>query len=44
MIRNLVGWTRDEWEPEQYNPARTCDVDRIDWPTAYRVVGRYDAR
>jgi transcriptional regulator with XRE-family HTH domain len=44
MIKNLVGWTHDKWKLEQYNPAKMFDVDRIDWPTAHRVVGRYDAR
>jgi transcriptional regulator with XRE-family HTH domain len=44
MIKSLVGWTNDKWKLEQYNPAKLFDVDRIDWPTAHRVVGRYDAR
>lgn len=44
MIKNLVGWTNDKWKLEQYNPAKLFDVDKIDWPTAHRVVGRYDAR
>jgi transcriptional regulator with XRE-family HTH domain len=44
MIKNLVGWTSDKWKLEQYNPAMQFDVDRVDWPTVHRVVGRYDAR
>lgn len=44
MIKNLLGWTDSKWKLEQYNPAKTFDVDRIDWPTAHRVVGRYNRR
>lgn len=44
MVKNLLSWTEKKWHLEQYNPAKTFDVDRVDWPTAHRVVGRYDAR
>lgn len=44
MVKKLVGWTEKKWRLEQYNPAKSFDADRADWPTAHRVVGRYDAR
>lgn len=44
MVKNLLSWSDKKWHLEQYNPAKTFDVDRADWRTAHRVVGRYDAR
>ena len=44
IIKNLNGWTDKIWQLEQYNPAKQFSVDRVDWPTAHRVVGRYDGR
>ena len=43
-IKHLVKVTAEEWIVEQYNPPETFALDRIEWPVAHRVVGKYTRR
>lgn len=40
-IKRLVKVTSDAWIVEQHNPAKTFSLDRAQWTTARRVVGKY---
>jgi transcriptional regulator with XRE-family HTH domain len=44
MIKNMLSYTTDKWRLEQFNPERKFTVDRVDWPIAHRVVGKYNRR
>lgn len=39
-IKRLVRVRPDEWEVEQWNPARTFVLDRAEWTKCHRVVAR----
>lgn len=44
IIKNVLSWTDKKMKLEQFNPHRIWDVDRVDWPIAHRVVGKYSER
>ncbi|KAF0131118.1 MAG: Repressor protein C [Xanthobacteraceae bacterium] len=44
IIKNLLSWSDIHYTIEQFNPAREWKVDRADWPTCHRIVGKYSAR
>lgn len=44
IIKNLLSYTADKWRLEQFNPEKKFSVDRVDWPIAHRVVGKYNRR
>ena len=44
LIKRLVRWTPEMWTVRQYNPPRELDLARVDWQTAYVVVGKYNRR
>jgi hypothetical protein len=43
LIKNLVGWTEQEWHLRQYNPPREFALPRRDWDLK-PIIGRYNAR
>lgn len=44
MIKRLVGWSDATWRLRQFNPLADFDAPRLSWPTAHRVVGKYNRR
>ena len=43
LIKRLVGWTDDQWQVCQYNPAKEFDLPRAEWRLE-TIVGRYNRR
>ena len=43
LIKRLVGWTDDQWQVCQYNPAKEFDLPRTEWRLE-TIVGRYNRR
>ncbi len=43
LIKRLVGWTDDQWQLCQYNPAQSFDLPRAEWRLE-TIVGRYNRR
>ncbi|TPW26006.1 XRE family transcriptional regulator [Pararhizobium mangrovi] len=44
IVKQLNGWTDQEWHLQQYNPLKEYSEFRKEWPVCHRVVGKYDAR
>jgi SOS-response transcriptional repressor LexA len=43
LIKRLVGWTDDQWQVCQYNPAKEFELSRAEWRLE-TIVGRYNRR
>lgn len=44
IIKQLNDWDDRKWHLEQFEPARTFSVDRVDWPVCHRVLGKHNRR
>lgn len=44
IIKQLNGFNDHIWHLEQFNPAKTFDEHRKEWPICHRVVGKYNRR
>lgn len=40
-IKRLESWDANNWRVRQFNPAKTMNWARKEWPKALRVVGKY---
>lgn len=43
MVKRLVSSNSQEWQVEQFNPSKVFKLQRAEWTTARRVVGKYNA-
>ena len=44
MIKRLIGFNDRQFKLEQFNPAKTFNEHRADWPICHQVVGMYKGR
>lgn len=40
MVKRLVGSSAEAWRVQQFNPARTFELSRDEWPTCHRIVSK----
>ncbi|MCM0018409.1 MAG: hypothetical protein NBV67_00280 [Tagaea sp.] len=44
IVKRVEGWTEKVWRLAQFNPKRSFDVPRADYPQAFKIVGKYNRR
>lgn len=44
IVKRVEGWTEKVWKLAQFNPKKSFELPRTQFPRAYRIVGKYNRR